>query len=241
MKTLSFLAILFLALISVQTFAQDSEIPKTAQHFDLALAMGPNEAGVNLAAALSWNRTHGLLKSRKLRLGYGLRLGAFGSGSTLTYITAPAKLTGDNATIDSLLISKPFMLNLNASLHIEYLFVERFKAGFNIDAIGIGFGPTKKNNTFVSSANVGQFTTTPTAKPTLLDALLIGDRDYGQLGSEFFVAYAVVPKKLWIRLGAGFIFSEYSTDQKLTDDNNRFRYKSLVGFIGVSYNPFAKN
>ena len=81
----------------------------------------------------------------------------------------------------------------------------------------------------------------PSAKPTTLSALLIGDRDWGQLGSEFFAAFAIIPNKLWVRAGMNFTFSEYTTNVMLTNENDRFRYKSLMGFLAVTYSPFVKN
>jgi hypothetical protein len=233
--------LLFLILFAIAnlSYAQH-EIPKTVENFDLALAMGMHNSNPNFTGSLSFNRTHGLLKSHKLRLGYGLRFSGFGSAADVNYITAPYRLTKDPSKIDTLLVAKPFTLGLNATLHIEYIIIPRLKIGFNIDAIGIGFGTQKKNNSFISSDNNGQHELMPFAKPTVLNALLIGDRDWGQLGSEFFASFAIVPNKFWIRAGMNFTFSEYTTTQTLTDNNDRFRYKSLMGFLALTYSPFTK-
>jgi hypothetical protein len=98
----------------------------------------------------------------------------------------------------------------------------------------------RKDNNFISSNNSGQFEMTPFARPTILNALLVGDRDWGQLGSEFFASFAIIPNRLWIRTGMNFTFSEYTTEQRLTEENNRFRNKSLMGFLAISYTPFFK-
>jgi len=210
--------------------AQDTEVPRTMQYVDLAVGAGD---GI-YTGALSWNRTHGLLKSKKLRLGYGLRFSAF-SGSNLNYITAPANLTANEATIDTLLVNSPLTLGLSASIHIEYLISSKFRVGFNIDALGLGFG-SESNTTFISN-NIGQLPFNPTAKPTALNVLLIGDNDIGQLKSEFYLAYALSPKLL-LRGGLDMTFSEYTTNVKLTNDNDRFRYKAMMLFVGISFNPF---
>jgi hypothetical protein len=228
-----------LLLISYQSNAQ-AQIPKTIENFDMAFAIGAKNSTPLFSGAFSFNRTHGLLKSKKLRLGYGLRFIGFGSSGNVDYITAPYRLTKDPDKIDTLVVNKPTTLSLNASLHIEYIIIPRLKIGFNIDAVGIGFGQIRKDNNFISSNNSGQFEMTPFARPTTLNALLIGDRDWGQLGSEFFASFAIIPNKLWLRTGMNFTFSEYTTEQRLTDDNNRFRNKSLMGFLAISYAPFTK-
>ncbi len=211
--------------------AQETEIPKTIQAFDIAIGAGD---GI-YSAGLSWNRTHGLLKSSKLRLGYGLRFSSF-SGTNLQYITAPAKLTANEQTIDTLLINSPLNLGLNASIHIEYMFTPRLKGGFNIDAIGISFG-SESATTFISTAHAGNFPVNPTARPTPFNVLLVGDNDIGYLKSEFFVAYAI-SEKFWIRGGLDMTFSEYTTEVKLAHENDRFRYKAMMFFLGLSFNPF---
>lgn len=229
LKPLLFLAICLLAMPKLQS--QENEIPKTIQAFDIAVGVGD---GI-YSGALSWNRTHGLLKSKKLRLGYGLRLSGFG-GSNVNYTTAPAKLAADDATVDTLIVNSPLSMGLSASIHIEYFFTSKLRVGFNIDAIGVGFG-SESNTTFISSENTGQFPTAPKAKPTSLNALLIGDNDIGQLKSEFYVAYNLNPK-LAIRGGFDMTFSEYTSNVKLTQDNDRFRNKAMMVFLGVSFNPF---
>jgi hypothetical protein len=218
---------------------ENPEIPKMAPLIDATYGMGINSGKPIFLGSLSFYNTHGLLKSKKLRLGYGLRFSGFGSSDGINYITAPFNLTKDPDKIDTLLVSNPLTMGLNVSLHIEYIIIPRLKIGFNIDAIGVGFGPQQKNNSFISSNNNGQHDMTPFAKPTILNALLIGDRDWGHLGSEFFAAYAI-NKKLWVRAGMNMTFSEFTTNTKLTFDNDRFRYKAMLIFVGISYNPFIK-
>ncbi len=229
--------ILFLIFILTRLTAQ-TEIPKTIENFDLSFGLGMHNSNPLFSGSLSFNRTHGLLKSRKLRLGYGIRYTAFGSAADVYYSSAPYRITKDPDKVDSLIIRKPLSMSLNASVHIEYIIIPRLKVGFDIDAIGIGFGSLKKDNNFISSNNNGQFEMTPFAKPTVLNALLLGDRDWGQLGSEFYAAFAIIPDKLWVRAGMNFTFSEYTTKITLTEDNSRFRNKALLGFLAFSFSPF---
>ena len=211
--------------------ADENPVPKTSQTFDLALGAG---SGM-MTGALSWNRTHGIFAANKFRLGYGLRFSGM-SGSNQFFSTAPASLTSSPEKIDSISIASPMNLALNASIHIEYMFTPKFKAGFNIDAVGIGFG-SKSSVDFISRNNDGTYPTTLDANPNTLNLLLVGDNDLGYLKSEFYVGYAI-KNNLWIRAGMDMTFAEYTTAQKLTNDNDRFRIKPVMFFAGISFNPF---
>lgn len=224
--------VVYFGLCAEYVQARQTEIPRTDQSFDLAVGIG---SGGIYSGALSWNRTHGLFESGKLRLGYGLRLSLFG-GSDLNYITAPANLTSEDRTIDTLVVSGPSTMGLSANIHIQYMFGPRLKAGFNIDALGAGFG-SSGNATFISSDNAGEYPAQVSAKPTPYNVLLGGDNDIGQIKSEFFLAYAIT-STTWLRGGMDMTFSEYTTEQKLTHDNDRFRYKAVLFFLGISFNPF---
>ncbi|HMP31622.1 MAG TPA: hypothetical protein PKD85_18615, partial [Saprospiraceae bacterium] len=106
MNTKLFLLItLFLGSISLGK----TQISKTNANIDAALGFGSG----SYSLALSWNRTHGIGKSNKLRLGYGVRLSSF-SGANLTYITAPARLTADASKVDTLSLSKANTIGLSA-------------------------------------------------------------------------------------------------------------------------------
>lgn len=224
-------ATLLFMLTFVVSKAQTDGIPRKQSNFDLALGAG---SGI-YSAALSWNRTHGIFKSNKLRLGYGVRLSSFG-GSDLTYITAPADLTEQDATIDTLQVLSVVSFALNTVIHIQYQFSTKFSAGFNIDAFGLGFGPSQQT-TFITSAEPGSnFNETQQAQPTPYNLLLGFDNDIGTLKSEFFVKYQL--SQQWgLRGGMDMTFSEYTTDQELTHQNDRFRYKAMLFFAGISFSP----
>ena len=140
--------------------AQNPTLPKKESNLDLALGMGENSS---FSYALSWNTNYGMFSSNKFRLGYGIRFSGF-TGSELNYITAPADLTGDDNTIDTLLVNSPHTMGLSALVNLQYQFSSKFKLGFNIDAIGLGFGSTD-NSRFISSENTGQYPDTVEASP----------------------------------------------------------------------------
>lgn len=216
------------------THAQDTMLPKKESNIDLALGLGNSSS---LSYALSWNTTYGMFSSKKFRLGYGIRFSGF-NASDLNYTSAPASLAGDNATIDTLLVKSAHTMGINALINLQYQFSSKFKLGFNIDALGLGFGSTT-NGQFISSANTGQYPETVSASPTSLNLLLVGNNDIGQLKSELYLAYAL-SSKTWIRGGVDLTFSEYTTSRELTNSNDRFRAKPMLLFLAISYNPFNK-
>jgi hypothetical protein len=216
--------------------------PRIDQTVDLSVAT----TGDFTTAALSANRLHGLGQSRRFRVGYGLRLtSAFGRNTD--YRTAPATLTSGNqsivalfsedieANIDTLRFAKSQINSLNASINLEYTVTRRFDVGINIDAIGVSFG-SRESGTFLANAPVRSSLngTSQAAKPTAFNLLLISDSDLGSLNSEGYVRYRATPR-LSLRAGLSFQFNEYTTDRKLTFENDRFRSKKSLPFFAVSY------
>ena len=217
---------------------------KQGNAFDLTVNVG---AG-SFADAFSWTHLHAIGKNKRFKIGYGLRLTNF-FGSDLDYATAPAKYTSGkesfaalfaeniNENIDTITFAKSQTNALNAGIYLNYLlpwFNNKFELGVNIDAIGFSFGASQNgiyNNQTVS------------AKPTHLNALLISDSDFGSLNSEWYVSYWAT-KKIAIKLGYDFLFSEYTTDAKVqqlpnsSNTNDRFRNKARMILFGIKYAPF---
>ena len=199
MNTKLFLLItLFLGSISLGK----TQISKTNANIDAALGFGSG----SYSLALSWNRTHGIGKSNKLRLGYGVRLSSF-SGANLTYITAPARLTADASKVDTLSLSKANTIGLSALINIQYQFTEKLGLGFNIDALGLGLGG-EQEGLFKAQGTTSLNNTRQSAKPTSTNVLLVGDNDIGQLKSELYVFYKI-NKGFGLRGGLDYTFSEY--------------------------------
>jgi hypothetical protein len=228
------LIICLFTLQSYNAFSQISVAPKNnkpSQYFGFTVSGGKDILGTSL----TWNRAHSVTKSKKLKLGYGLRY-SLASGKELNFTTAPAKKAADNKTVDTLFMFETFSMSFNVLLSIEYQLSKKLSAGFNIDALGFGFGPSCKNE-FISSANNGNYPTKTNARPTSANVLLVGNNDIGQLKSEFYLKYQI-NQKFGVRLGYDFTFTEYTTSEKLVDNNDRFRYKASMLFLGVTFNPF---
>jgi hypothetical protein len=225
-KFLSLLFVLVFSLTKVK--GQDSEIPKSINSINLSVGLGKDL----FSGTVSWNKSIGLGSSNKFRLGYGVRFSTL-SGSNIGYTTAPAKLASDIAKVDTLNIAKPNTMALNALIDIQYKLSKKLALGFNIDAIGLGLGG-KKTTSFISSDNkTGSFSKTPEASPTSFNVLLVGNNDIGQLKSELYAEYNV-SDKFGIRGGLDLTFSEYTSKVLLTQNNDRFRYKANMIFLGVS-------
>jgi hypothetical protein len=221
------LTLVFLLILTVGKLSgQQSTIPDNESSIDLSIGLGKDL----FSGAAAWNRTHGVSGSNKFRLGYGVRASLL-SGKNLAYTTAPAKLAADLSKVDTLNVAKASTMALNAVINIQYKMSNKLALGFNIDAIGVGLG-SETNAKFVSS----DIKTSPTqvSKPTSVNLLLVGNNDKGQLKSEVYAEYSPT-EHLGMRVGLDLTFSEYTTATILTQNNDRFRYKANLVFVGVSY------
>jgi hypothetical protein len=242
----------FIVLFSLITFfnrhifAQDTPTEKKGykynNNFDLALATN----GAQFSGALSWVKFHAITKKKRFKIGYGLRFTAQG-GKDLYYVTAPAILTSKQTgpqvlfsetfleNVDTFFVSKSQNNSLNISINLQYTIKEKFDIGFNIDALGLSFGgsTTGKYIAYQSTDNGTQ----QIASTTSLNLLLVSDNDIGALNSELYFRYWFNQK--WaFRVGASFLFTEYTTSNKLRLDNDRWRNKSLMGLVGITFSPF---
>ena len=234
-------------LVSFLTFDITAQgLDKSYKTLDLALA-----GGNGFSPALSYTKMFGIGKSNRFKLGYGVRLTSFFSNSATDFRTAPAKLTSNSASfvalfsddivanIDTFRLKSIQSNTLNISINLQYALSQKLEVGFNIDALGVTFGG-KQIGDIVSVKNKRKFidgSTQSTASPSGLNLLLVSDSDIGGLNSELYGRYWV-SDKIGIRAGVSFLFVEYMTDKNVrvnSDENNRWRYKSLLPMVAVSY------
>jgi hypothetical protein len=195
------------------------------------------------AGNLSWEKLHGLGKKKNLKIGYGIRFNTY-SGSDQKYLTAPAKITGAsdfNNSYDTVSFKKAQSNSINLALFFQYTLFKKLDLGFNIDAVGFSFGSnqvgdyTSSKYKPVDMPNIIKYQTTTGAKPTSLNALLVGDNDLGMLSSEFMARYWIT-EKLAVKLGFNYLFTEFTTDKMLRGGtNDRYRNKSALFEVGVSF------
>lgn len=234
MKNLHYLLLAFL----LPSGLMGQQTAKTEQSLTSSLSVG---GGSSFSAG--YQKLYGIGAKKAFKVGYGARFTSANASHT-NYITAPAKLTSgsqsfvalftENITenLDTLHLSKTVVNYLNANIILQYT-IKKWSVGFNIDALGFSFGKNQKG-VFNAIENKTLHKTTQTAKPTVLNVLLVSDSDIGSLNSEIYTQYQASSK--WgVRAGLSFQFWEYTTNQKLTFDNDRFRAKALMPMIGLSY------
>jgi hypothetical protein len=214
-------------------------------HIGLAANVGKQ----NFASALSWSHEYGLGKSKRFKIGYGLRLTSFW-GVDQDYITAPAKFTSGKesfaalfteniaANLDTVRFPRAQFNSVNAVIYLAYTLPfakDKLDLGVNIDAIGFSFG-SQKGGVYRNSSVVN-------ASPTRFNILLISDSDRGTLNSEWYIRYWISQR--WaVKVGYEFLFTEYTTEQKIQtvpgfrEANDRFRNKSSMLMVGVQFAPF---
>lgn len=232
---------LALAITVLPGHAQSSFNEKNS--YDITTAFGKHQRAV----ALSWSHTTQLgKKKKKLGVGYGLRFTSY-FGNNQDFITAPARLTSRqtgpqvifsktyNESLDTLRFENPQINALNIALYFDYKITNRISVEFNIDAFGFSLGGSQ-NGQLISTLRPGTLSDQQSAKPTSLNVLLISDNDIGSLNSEFLLRYHVT-NQLSVKTGFCFLFTEYTSDQKLIFDNDRFRNKVSMALIGISYKP----
>lgn len=175
--------------------------------------------------ALSLTHQFGVLSQRRLRLGYGLRYSHLG-GERLGFRTSDRGQLG-GGPVDRVDL-EPNIHALNAEIHIGYRIGNRVEAGFNIDLLGVGFGPDR---TFDQSSSGGS---SVTGSPSSFNLLRLGRRDRGSLDSEFYLALAVSPR-LVLRGGLSHYVAEYETDQPLSGGSDRVRSVGNLVFAALTY------
>jgi hypothetical protein len=192
---------------------------------------------------------YGITANKKFKLGYGVRYNGY-LGNDKYYVTAPAYLTSGEKgppvlfieniqeNMDTFSVHNAQHNSINAAIYLAYDFSDKWDIGFNIDAAGITLGGSREGK-MISSNRPSTSPETIAAKPTPYNVLLISDNDIGMLNSELYATYTI-NKRLSISAGLTFLFSEYTTTEEISynDDNDRFRYKSLMGMLSINFKPF---
>ncbi len=215
---------LFLSL-SILTFGAVAQVGSSVE---LGGAIGSSVGSISASGSYNW----GLGSKKKFYIGTGVRFTSF-FGSNVNFTTAPADLTGDDKNIDTLLAPSPGVSSLNLTINLGYKISDKLDVGFNIDAIGVSFGPTGSPSYIRNRKS-----TATSASPTSPNILLVGDNDKGSLNSHLFVRYKIADK-LGLKLAYQFLFNELTTATKIQtipSANDRFRAKSGMIYVGVNYN-----
>jgi hypothetical protein len=204
-----------------------SQLLRIGNAVDLTVSGNGSQNAISASAF----HMHHLASKKKFGIGYGLRFtGNMGSNSEFT--TAPAKLTKEEKNLDTLSFGSHQVNSLNFAIYLQYLITPKLAVEFNIDALGFSFGSIQTAD-YTSSKRTTE-AQKQTTKPTSLNALLVNDNDIGSLNSELLIRYAL-NEKFSIKAGLAHIFIEYTSDNTLHAENNRFRNKSTQGMLGLRY------
>ncbi len=206
--------------------------PRMALDASLASSLSSN------ALTFSVNRLHPIAFKGRFSVGYGLRFTGY-YGQDNGYVTAPADVSEGNffkkqneAKLDALYLTHSSVGFLNAAVYLDYLLSEKLSLQFNIDAVGFSFGADRSGRYEADSENLSS--ANEAASVTSVNLLLTGDCDIGSLNSEFSLLYRISDNMI-LRTGVSFVFTEFTTNNKLAFNNDRFRKKSLMPMLGFSY------
>ncbi|MBK9518329.1 MAG: hypothetical protein IPO09_13475 [Anaeromyxobacter sp.] len=212
-----------------------ASLAPAARALDLGARLG-QEASASVAvasgratAAASWLLVLEPLPGR-LQLGAGARLMGFGGFEPIDFSTGDPELIASGQTT-SLAVSDARVLSLNLVVQAVVRLVGPLEAGANIDLAGFSLGPERTGDHRTSDPAFAGPRPARVSSPNLL---LIGDRDRGQLDSEFFLGWRVT-EALTVRAGLGHVATEYLTLDPVDSGNRRFRRFTNQPFLGLAW------
>jgi hypothetical protein len=184
-----------------------------------------------------------------LEVGWGVR-GTHFRGKELDFTTAPSHLTKGKTGFSAL--NAPIILrqidtlqmrtgitsfNFNVSAQVSLF--GRLDIGANADLLGFALGTRRagyylgsRGYNKVDSLNVHQ--TYQQAQPARFNFLWLGDNTVGNLNAEIY-ARIHFTQRVGLKVSYLFTTNEYRTDQPLVDENRRFRFRSQMIFVGLTF------
>ena len=192
------------------------------------------EAGVAvwrsaITGAISVSHQIGLFRTHRVRLGYGLRYSLIARTDLAEFTVAQASLIKQGIR-EPVLIDDALSHALNLAFYANYRVLSALEAGFNIDVIGVGFGPGRTGD---SRSSDPRYQGSYAATPSHFNLLEGGKPDRGTLNSEFYLAWWFRPRGA-VRAGASHEVAEYTLATPLAFGNDRFRHSSTLAFLSVS-------
>lgn len=247
---------LFLALVSVYSFAQSPVSSRLSSGFDLGMAY--SQSNYNPSAAY-YQMLH--VGERKLfSFGWTVRLGAF-YGDNLDYYSAPTRLTRGNgglfgpltpATIDTIRYDYVTMTSVNAGVRAQ-VNLGRVELGASADLLGLTLGKWRtvryrsstgqyalKSQLGTDSVNVyfQGVNTFQRAYPSRLNVRLLGDNDIGTLSTEVY-ARVHLNQRVAIKAGYQWLTTEATVSNRdVVADNDRFRHRAGLAYLALTFPLF---
>jgi hypothetical protein len=182
-----------------------------------------------VATSAAWLATVEPLPGR-LRLGAGARALGFAGLDPISFSTGdPDRIARGETT--SLVVPDARVLSVNLVVEAVVRLAGPLEAGANLDLAGFSFGPARTGD-HVSTDPA--FAGPREARVSSPDLFLVGDRDRGQLDSEFFLGWRFAGG-LTLRAGLTHVATEYRTVEPVDRGNRRFRRFTTQPFVGVRW------
>lgn len=225
-------------LIVVFFFFITSVFAETFDRFAISMGAATREQQMALDGVRFWK-----VQDSSFYVGAGVRFTSqWASGQT--FKTAPASLTRGvdglgaifrtekEKNIDNLTLGNSQVSSLNIAAHIFFQWTTKLGFGANIDVIGASFGKLRKAK-YNPREDDSSWPNEVSARPTPFNLLLGDDNDRGSINSEVYVHYSL--KNQWaLKFGVVHAFTEYTTTQKLRNNNDRFRKKNFLPTVGIT-------
>jgi hypothetical protein len=187
-------------------------------------------------ASFQYNEYLKLERTGILQVGWGVRASHL-SAKDLDFTSAPSQFAKQVSTTDTLQMGRATVTSLSFSVAAQISFFNRLDLGVSTDILGLATGG-KRTGYHLGSAgfrkdslNIHQ--TYQIAKPTGAAIQFFGNSQRGNLNSEIY-ARLRVSSNFGIKAGYVFAVNEYKTDNVLVDDNNRFRARHNLFYVGLS-------
>jgi hypothetical protein len=216
---------LFLIPVFYAAFIYRANAQENPRKFSFAAEAGLRVSSGMQGGGLSAWAYRGFGRKQRFMAGLGIRHSSH-FFKNRDFITAPARFTSDEKNLDTLALSGS-LHPVNLALDLRYCLNSTFALGFNIDLLGLSFGPKQKGK-------LKEFTAM--AEPTKFNILLVDDNDIGTVNSEFYLTCAF-SKHLAGKLAFSYLYTEFTTDKKYIAgiDNNRYRNKSMGLATSLQY------
>lgn len=180
----------------------------------ISVSFGSGEQTTLGTVSLGWD--HRLRRWHRVQVGYGIRISVFG-GESQEFREAESDVPPDQR--ERITIADPRLVAVNFFAQAQVAVLAGVAAGFNIDVIGIGFGPS------LTGIPVGATTPDSTVTGQHFNLLQGGIRDRGSLNSEFYVAFRVLPRVV-LRGGFAHAVSGYRSGRP-TGERKYHRFVTL--------------
>lgn len=202
----------------------------------LDVALGKNTD--KLIGTLHYQQYLTFPRFNMLQVGWGIR-GVHTNGKNIDFTTAPANLTQKSSTIDTLQMPRAVITNFNFTVGVQFSILNRLDIGVNTDLIGLALGG-KRTGTYLASAGYNSIDslnlhkTAQMATPTFLGLQWFANKQVGNLNNEVY-ARLYISQRLGIKVGYIFNTTEYLTQKALLDDNRRFRSRTQMIQVGITF------